>query len=401
MGRLIIAANVFLFFVLTGFIVNLLKSGGSLDGEQIYSAGYSGILNYIPWVWLFLTLYIIILEIKFVVKKFSNIRVFIFFPLVISFFSAFGSDEFLSVSRVSFQILVAIILIYISIDFFGVLWYLNAIKIASWFAMVVSIIFSLFFRAYGVSADLDGNLHWQGGFDQKNTMGNYFAIIFCIFFPIYSKRLIKFDALFLCALLFLIFMSGSTTSLVMVVSSIILFVILNIKREKIITKKIISILFVSLFFISAWAVIYLSVEDYGFDVLGKDTSFSGRNLIWKYVLKLVNDSLLFGHGIDHLSASTLKNERFFESEVGFIVMTSHNGYLEAIYSVGLIGLGALFLYICKILFVASKSDLWIISFSVVMSFLVLNLMEARFIGLNVYFISIVFIDCFMEKLSEN
>jgi O-antigen ligase len=69
-------------------------------------------------------------------------------------------------------------------------------------------------------------------------------------------------------------------------------------------------------------------------------SFSGRTLLWKAVLPAIRQRPIIGHG--YMSTEFMT---FEVNEVGWAAPHLHNGFLEALYSTGVIGL-VLILGIC-------------------------------------------------------
>lgn len=82
-----------------------------------------------------------------------------------------------------------------------------------------------------------------------------------------------------------------------------------------------------------------------FELLGKDVTLSGRTTIWDGSLRAISDSIVFGHGRttpgEFLQLAGLP---LYESSWGH----THNGILELMYTVGLIGIALYFAFLAAV-----------------------------------------------------
>ncbi len=76
--------------------------------------------------------------------------------------------------------------------------------------------------------------------------------------------------------------------------------------------------------------------------LGKDSTLTGRSTIWSHVIESIVRRPLLGYGYDAFWQGLKGPSLLITSEVGWQVPHSHNGYLEVLLALGVVGL-ALFL----------------------------------------------------------
>lgn len=167
----------------------------------------------------------------------------------------------------------------------------------------------------------------------------------------------------LCGLILLIFSTGliilsfSTTNIFAVFSILLLYLLLKITSifNRLGIKIFIFIL--SLFVILAFAIIF---SIYSKEVLseipalfGKDTSLTGRDVIWIYIWNEILKRPLLGYGYGTYWIMGTHIIDLFSSFVGWRVNEAHNGFLEIALQLGIVGFAIFiltyFLFIIKAL----------------------------------------------------
>lgn len=83
---------------------------------------------------------------------------------------------------------------------------------------------------------------------------------------------------------------------------------------------------------------------YFFELVGKDPTITGRAFLWSFALSEARNSLVLGHGFEHLSAlpdwvAMLKHQ--FRND-SFFIPHAHNLWVQSIYQFGVIGTVLLF-----------------------------------------------------------
>lgn len=74
------------------------------------------------------------------------------------------------------------------------------------------------------------------------------------------------------------------------------------------------------------------------DLLGKDRTLTGRSVIWEMVLAAISRKLWLGYGFDAFWQGLKGDSLMIVVSAGWLVPHSHNGYLEALLGLGVVGL---------------------------------------------------------------
>lgn len=229
---------------------------------------------------------------------------------------------------------------------------------------------------------------WMGVFNHKNSLGNSIAFYFLISMFLLSftkKKISRLIILGVCVLqLILIFYSQSTTSLVLVIIEISLFVVFLIYRfiKNRYLKAIYSVNIFGLTIIGALIIIINLVSI--LNLFGKDLTLTGRNVIYRAAIDLISERWLLGYGYRALIDSDNLYYELFLSKIGFTVGSLHNGFLEATANIGVFGIVfiiiALFNYFYKALKVPKREILNFYPLVFFVYLIVLNFTESAFIG---------------------
>lgn len=389
--RRIIEVLAFMLIVLSsGAFIQQIKDGGARDQGLENTFTYSGPLNAIPLIWAVSVLFIV--SIVFLTKNLKRIK--FSWPLITLIGFCFASVAWADQSKVSFRsallIAAAYLLISTQIALYGGQATLQFLSRAFFVILVCSLVAVLLVPSYGMAAGVEHAGKWQGVFDHKNGLGNFSAIAFLVFVWQFSKNRSKQNLA--AALLALILVAGSQSGTAMVNSGLILsiIVLLNFKFTRKIVYKFRYLIIFILISLSLLAI-YISIGFQEFSIFEKDSTFTGRNLIWSYILAKVAASPWIGYGLDQLGAMTNKNGAEFFTNVGFIVGSSHNGFLETVFSLGCIGLMLTLWVFVSQLSKNNENAGFALIFVYLFAFIVVNTFEARMIGFNFYFVGLMYV----------
>ena len=221
-------------------------------------------------------------------------------------------------------------------------------KILVWsmlICLLLSYFFVLFIPTYGVNqaGDIRGGGEagfWRGAFTQKNDFGHVLGFVF-LTISLGGRSVLKGTTYIIALILTLIAIiySHCSTTPIMVMFGFVGYLTGWIIGS---VRKQLAILYCS-------AIVGLTVVAYSFlslpllYLLGKDESLSGRDLIWEYGLKLVEQRPFLGWGYGY-SWSTDVIEELMN---GYNIPHCHNGYLELLINCGYISLiSLLFVMLC-------------------------------------------------------
>ena len=211
-------------------------------------------------------------------------------------------------------------------------------------AIIMSIAVALFLPGYGIHP-LNGKIsqlggYWTGIFAHKNTFGPFMAWSGLIFLSLASSisnrrwRLVFWIGFGLSCILVLL--SGSAGSLVNLVGAIgIAFISKFAKKTH---YKVQVLLLVSLILLCG--LVLSSILIYGQSIAsaaGKDLTFTGRIPLWSELLDYVAEKPLFGYGFNGFWNSAQYGEVFRGKWLWKDVPHSHNGFIELLLALGLVG----------------------------------------------------------------
>ncbi|PTW62735.1 O-antigen ligase [Breoghania corrubedonensis] len=207
-----------------------------------------------------------------------------------------------------------------------------------------------------------GPIGHEGIYSQKNGLGAAmaFSVLFCIYGAAAKRGRLRVVFLGLTvAAFYALVESKSKTSLgLAVLLPILIYVAILITRPFRMNVAL-FLLFCLALGLAGW--FYVSaMTRFGFEELSMllfgDETFTGRTVIWSFVVDVISRNPLFGQG--YSSFWGIGAGSIVEREApGFVVglLQSHNGYLDVLVETGLIGLSILIALILAALFSAARA----------------------------------------------
>jgi exopolysaccharide production protein ExoQ len=189
-------------------------------------------------------------------------------------------------------------------------------------AVMGSFVMVAMFPEYGLSHDLHAG-DWKGLFPHKNIMGRQmvFAILALGFMrPAFMPWSIRWASL--AGAGFLLFMSHSATAMASVALCAAAYPVLYLLKVK--TKKTLPIWVPFIPLVAVAIVVALANADVFLALLGRNSTLTGRTVIWNTAIEGIGRQPWFGHG--------------FSSFWGRSMAHSHNGYLDILLDIGIVGL---------------------------------------------------------------
>ena len=206
-----------------------------------------------------------------------------------------------------------------------------------------------------------GPIGHEGIYSQKNGLGAAmaFAVLFCIYGAATKRGRVR--ALFLALLLaafYALVESRSKTSLGLAVLLPAIIGVTILITRPLRMNAALFLLFCLAFALAGW--FYLSaMTRFGFEELSMllfgDETFTGRTVIWQFVLDVIARSPILGQG--YSSFWGIGAGSIVEREApGFVVglLQAHNGYLDVLVENGIVGLAILLALIVAAFFSAAR-----------------------------------------------
>lgn len=260
-----------------------------------------------------------------------------------------------------------------------------------------SLFFIFFFPSYGISIG-EHSGEWQGVFDHKNGLGNFSVLAFVVAMWQYRDRRTWVGRAAILTSVVLVVGSRSTTATVNLALAGILFAVMMRKQ---LVKLLIDYRYLvfAIFLGTLGLQLYVSLVDPDTPLLflSGDSSFTGRTAIWLVALQSAVEAPYLGHGVGQFSRMSLdQGGGDLQASLGFIVGSTHNGFIEVFYSLGSLGV-ALLLFLIGKKIRDSKSDRTIRFYFIFVTMLLsLNFTESRLIGFNIFLISFMYLTYFAE-----
>lgn len=180
---------------------------------------------------------------------------------------------------------------------------------------------------------------WQGVFTQKNACGRIMVLATAVL--LFGERLTALRALSLALFLFVLVMSGSRGAWIIEIGLLLLWLALALARRA--GARLRTALAVAApFGIAACAVAILWLYPHFAGIFGRDLTLSGRTAIWAQVSRFIARRPLIGYGYDAFWRGFAGPSLQIDAAVHFVVEHAHNGFLEILLELGVLGL-ALFL----------------------------------------------------------
>jgi O-antigen ligase len=187
---------------------------------------------------------------------------------------------------------------------------------------------------------------WRGMEGQKNWLAQnsfYCLLSSIIFFNFDRTRLTKFyDSVLILVSLLIIYKAHSSTNIIAVAILVLIGLVFQI--ESIFSKIGIgrSVLGLTFLFVLSCSGIFLifSSEIFGLipGYFGKDMTLSGRVDIWEFVWNDIEKKIFLGYGFaTYWIMGSSRLEIFASYFQGFMVNEAHNGYLEILLQLGVVG----------------------------------------------------------------
>jgi O-antigen ligase len=205
------------------------------------------------------------------------------------------------------------------------------------FTVVLSVGLAIGAPELGVQSTSQGVVGWRGIFTHKNTLGAV-ATLGALVFMLKWKgggrhRWITGACLALSAVA--VVMSRAVTALVVTASCLLLLPLLGSLRLR--PGVRIRLMFAVLFAGAAAAMWLLAYSEVVFGALGRGSTLTGRTTMWPVILDVASDRLWLGHGYAAFWLGWEGPSAAVWQSLGWLTPHSHNGYLDLMLELGVVG----------------------------------------------------------------
>ena len=200
-----------------------------------------------------------------------------------------------------------------------------------------------------------GSGEFRGIFSQKNVLGQ--VMVCGVLAGLHGARLkighsFRYaSAVALCTIVAFLSKSGTSVFAIFILFGIDVFGRLYLRKG--VGRKVA----IGLAFAFIPVAIYFAIDsDLILNVLGKDSSLTGRTVIWPYVIDAIRERPIFGWGFwafwSPLNPRSFQISR--EVGFGFYINSAHNGILQLLLQFGIVGTGFLLFLWLRYLVLAAK-----------------------------------------------
>jgi exopolysaccharide production protein ExoQ len=200
-------------------------------------------------------------------------------------------------------------------------------------ALLASAAMAIFLPSVGTETELHIG-SWRGLFPQKNMLAKV-AVLAGAAFLFWAPRNRLLSRLALAFAVITTVMTGSATGIVVLTLILLIYVFLHVMKRRV----ALSILALVLLVVFLFAVVALSDMTSGstLALLGRDTTLSGRTVLWRLVLDPISQQPLLGYGFSAFWLQTTLQAEYIIRSVGWITPHAHNGVLNIWLELGAIG----------------------------------------------------------------
>lgn len=210
--------------------------------------------------------------------------------------------------------------------------------------IVMSILFAVGLPKYGIMQGVHANA-WRGIYTHKNSFGSTMALGTITFLILGAadkpKRWLFHTGLFVSIVLLLLSRASSPLIYLFVITLI--FFALKVLGWEYKVKAAAICLFTTVGYVLAtWCITQAEAIAAMF---GKDLTFTGRTDIWVYVWELIQKKPWLGYGYGALWSGWNSETSFVWKAVHWEAPHSHNGFLEVLLGLGVLGFSVLVIHI--------------------------------------------------------
>jgi exopolysaccharide production protein ExoQ len=242
-------------------------------------------------------------------------------------------DPFLTLRRSSFLSLSTIMAIYLG-ERYSIEEFANLFAQAECWLMVGSV--AMFFVLPAKVLDPSHIGAWKGLTVHKNVFGECMAVsVLLLLLVRFRKRRILQVCLWCAALLLLYLAHSITPTLACGVVFLAVPVLRHVSRLRI-QERVISYAFLA-GIVSIGAFVVTNYSGDLLELVGRDSTLSGRAQLWSLVMDAIWKRPVLGYGYEAFWQGFKGDSRGILESTGWLVPMAHNGYLDLWLSLGLVG----------------------------------------------------------------
>lgn len=212
--------------------------------------------------------------------------------------------------------------------------------------LTLVVLASIAFAVIPPSLGIEQTLHagaWRGAFPQKNALGRAMALAV----PVYALLLIesrRAAPFVLCGLLLAVALAGlsqSATAPVVIVALLFLAPVVSALRSR--RFSVATVTTAAMVAAGIVGVLVYANSEEVLAALGRDATLSGRPLLWLAILPEISTRPLLGFGLSAFWNGGTGASATVEAVVQWAPVHAHNGFIDVVLDLGIVGLSLLLL----------------------------------------------------------
>lgn len=199
--------------------------------------------------------------------------------------------------------------------------------------IALSVVLIVVFPGYGTDVAYSGA--WRGVFGGKNALGCYMVVAAITFLCFRAQNVFELCTKYICLLLSVCLLIGSKSAgsyVVMIVAS---FLVIFFKLLHLHSKRLLPALIIVSGILAAAVVFVVSNADTFLKLLGRNASLTGRIPLWVTLLSISSGHRWLGYGAGAFWGTN--SHRVWQISQ-WKPAHAHNGYIEIVLDIGLVGL---------------------------------------------------------------
>lgn len=182
------------------------------------------------------------------------------------------------------------------------------------------------------------NLGLQGVFNQKNNLGEAMAVAILVnhYLPTASTRSKISKVIWLFIFITLLIPSRSATSLVSLGAAILVAQAYQKLRRRM--RVPLGVVLLGIAGAVALTGSIMADDSLLSSLLGRSADLTGRTELWSYVISMILRRPIFGYGYSGFWVGASPESTDIARRIGWAPAYSHNGYLELVLNLGIVGL---------------------------------------------------------------
>lgn len=193
----------------------------------------------------------------------------------------------------------------------------------------------------------------RGAFQHKNTLGNFLVVGIAVAATALRLRIVPrlFGYGALIASLVLLVMANSTTAMLIVAVMFGVYVLVALKEQLPFQLLAVLVAFFLALLVFGTMLLIANIDEF-FLLLGRDATLTGRDEVWHYAGRMIQERVLLGYGY----SAFWETEPIFSyvnETLKWHITHAHNGFLEMWLELGVIGMGLLIAFLIIIVYRAA------------------------------------------------